>query len=164
MKPLIYIAVPYSHKDRNILKERLIKVSAFAGMLIKAGNLVYSPISQTALMSEYANIPSEYEVWKELDRFFIEHSDIMFVLMLDGWEVSIGVTDEIAIATQSGKPIIYIPPSFAEVYAIDPIEEIKKEGYKVGNAHIPVDDEEQKVDPIHPDYVSPKTRKQNWEF
>lgn len=110
-KPLIYIACPYAHRDILIQKERFKQVSKFAGMLAYAGNIVYSPISHSAPMQYENKRKDGYSFWRTMDEFYLLRSDVMMVLMLDGWEESEGVAQEMIFANEHGKPIIYIPQS-----------------------------------------------------
>ncbi len=110
-KPFIYLACSYSHEDKDIEELRFRAVSKIAGQLIKAGNIVYSPISHTHPMAMVNRFPTGYEYWRELDEFYIERCDIFMILKLANWEISKGVAAEAEKATDLGKPIIYLPAS-----------------------------------------------------
>jgi len=53
-------------------------------------------------------MPTNWEFWKAYDTAFLKWADEVYIFMQDGWKDSIGVTAEIKIAKQLGKPIIYI--------------------------------------------------------
>ena len=109
-KPLIYLAVPYSHDDRDIMLARFRMVSKVAGQLIRAGNLVYSPISHSHPMALESIVGTTYEDWRELDEFYLLRSDVFMILTIDGWRESKGMVEEIKFATDNAKPIILLPP------------------------------------------------------
>lgn len=78
---------------------------------MKAGHLVFSPISHTHPIALAGDLPKGWEFWKEYDISFIEWADEIQVLMLDGWEESTGVTAEIGIAHHENKPVVYLEPT-----------------------------------------------------
>ena len=53
-----------------------------------------------------------WEYWKEYTYDLINGCDELYVLCLDGWKDSKGVTDEIAYAKEHGKPVRYVNLSF----------------------------------------------------
>jgi hypothetical protein len=56
---------------------------------------------------------SVWSFWEQYDRKFLERCDEVVVLMLDGWEESVGVQAEIRIAGELGKPVRYLAPEEA---------------------------------------------------
>ena len=77
-------------------------------VMLKEGVMAYSPIVHSHVMAESFNMPKEYSHYQKLDRHFIDLSDGIFVLKMPGWERSEGIQDEIAYATETGKPITYL--------------------------------------------------------
>ena len=100
----IYLAVPYAGME-NI---SFIKVNQKAADLISDGHIVFSPISHSHHIALQCDIPSNWEVWINIDRSFIEWCDEVWVYTLNGWKKSKGVKAEIAIAKELGKTIRYI--------------------------------------------------------
>lgn len=107
-KPLVYLASPYSHKDPFIRELRFLKVCAAAGRLINRGFTVFAPIAYSHPIATVCQLPLEFEFWKAIDRDYISVSKKLFVLTLDGWEQSKGVSAEIEIAKEFRIPIEYI--------------------------------------------------------
>ena len=70
--------------------------------------LVFSPISHTHPIAAAGNLPVGWEFWKQYDLTFIEWCDELYVLMADGWRESTGVTAEIKLAKELGKPVRYL--------------------------------------------------------
>lgn len=104
----VYIAVPYSQD-----KERGFETACrAAAALLKAGNVVYSPIALSHHVDRYLH-GAPWELWKRQDFAMIDLCDVVAVVTLPGWEKSTGVTDEIRHAEERGLPVLYLPESFA---------------------------------------------------
>jgi hypothetical protein len=108
IRPLTYLACPYSHPDRAVRVARFDAANRAAGKLMREGHHVFSPISHTHPIAEVADLPLGWEFWEGFDRAYLAHSWRVVVLMLDGWRESKGVTAEICIANEQGLPIEYI--------------------------------------------------------
>jgi hypothetical protein len=108
MVELIFISSPYSHKDKEILEDRVSKVSKFAAKLVSDGKVAISPIVYGHTLLTFHDMPSDWGFWKNYCETFITKCDKMVLLMLDGWKESEGVKGEIEFATKLGIPIEYI--------------------------------------------------------
>ena len=107
---LIYLAAPYTHKDRKVMVERFDKINAIAARLMAAGLYVFSPISHTHPIAEAGTLPRGWEFWEGYDKVMISRCNNLHVLMLDGWKESTGVNAEIGIAREFGMPVYYVTP------------------------------------------------------
>ena len=76
--------------------------------MLKKGVFVYSPIVYTHEISCKYTLPTEYEFWEKSCRHSIDICDSLVVLKMQGWEDSIGITDEIKYAKEVGKEITYL--------------------------------------------------------
>lgn len=104
---LTYLAVPYSTPDRKKLLERVETVNKLALRLIKKGEIVYSPITHTHILSEIkedGGLPKTWEFWERQDIAFLECSKHLAVLCLPGWLESRGVRAEILYAQENKIP------------------------------------------------------------
>ncbi len=108
---MIYLASPYSHEDVKVREYRFQTSAKAASTLMKKGIHVFSPISHTHPIAMYG-LPLGWDFWEQFDRWYIERCDEVWVLMLDGWQESRGVTAEIGIATEMGKVIRYLEEDF----------------------------------------------------
>jgi hypothetical protein len=104
---LIYLAVPYSHFNREVVELRFKAVNKVAAKLMAGGAFVFSPISHTHPIAK-EGLPKGWDYWEPYDRLMISKCDMMMVLKLPGWEDSVGVTEEILIAMELKIPVIYI--------------------------------------------------------
>ena len=104
----IYLASPYSHPDPDTLERRFEAACRGAAELMEEGNIVFSPIVHSHPV-EKLGMEQTYgwEFWKHQDIEFLKDADKVVVLMLDGWEDSIGVSEEIRIAEAAGIPVEY---------------------------------------------------------
>lgn len=106
---IVYLACPYSHKDKEVEKDRFVKVTFVAAKLAEKGDITFSPITHNRLINEAHPLPNIWEgFWKIYDGAFLHLSRKLYVLMLEGWEQSTGVQDEIQMAKDWEIPIEYI--------------------------------------------------------
>lgn len=97
-RPLTYLAVPYSHPDPAVRLARFEAANRAAGLLMREGLLVFSPISHTHPIAEACGLPLGWDYWQAYDRAVLSCCSKVIVLELDGWQNSIGVMNELSIA------------------------------------------------------------------
>lgn len=105
MRPLIYLAVPYSHLSERIEDERYENVTYLAMQIFKAGLFVFSPITHCHEMKRMG-LEGTWEFWADYDRRMIDCCDALAVYQLTGWKESIGVAGEMQYAKMTGKQIL----------------------------------------------------------
>jgi hypothetical protein len=108
----IYLAGPYSHLDRDVRLERFHRLNEVAAKFMQSpeDHVVFSPISMTHPIAEQHELPLNWEFWERNDRAFIDWCELLVVVKLPGWQESVGVKAEIAIANELGKPVVYLEP------------------------------------------------------
>ncbi len=107
---LYYLASPYSHPDPKIKKLRAELVTESAVDLLRHNVFVFAPISYNEPWEKY-NLPGDWQFWEHFDKTFVSRCDGgIIVLMLDGWDKSVGVTAEIEFAKSIGLPVYYATP------------------------------------------------------
>lgn len=113
-KDFQYLACPYSLNntaDSDEMKNRYEQVTRCTYKLLKTGLNIYSPITyHHAIQRVCGIIKAPTRFWLELDFGILKHAKGMFVLMLDGWQNSIGVTREIEFCRHHDIPISFIHP------------------------------------------------------
>lgn len=107
-RPLVYLACPYSHADREVRVKRFEASNEATSVLMKDGYYVFAPISMSHPIAEQCSVPGDWNFWAKFDTAFISCCHKLFVLTIDGWEKSTGVTAEIKIAKDFGIPVIYL--------------------------------------------------------
>lgn len=108
-RKLVYLATPYTHDDMEVRQERFEVVTKMAGEFFKRGTFVFSPISHCHPVKILCDmIGTDWHTWQEYDEYMISLCDELYVMMVPGWQASIGVTAEIEFATKIGKPVKFI--------------------------------------------------------
>lgn len=107
MKNLSYLAIPYSHPDKDIRDFRFHTANIVAAKLMCNGKLIYSPISHTHPISRAGKLPTDWNYWETHNRLFLHPAKELIVITLPGWQESKGVSAEISIATELNIPIKY---------------------------------------------------------
>jgi hypothetical protein len=106
---IAYLASPYLSADPAVREERFRAACRAAAVLFRAGHFLISPIAHSHVLVEHG-LPGDWTFWQRFDRALLARCDALFVLMLDGWEESVGVQAEIRIARELGKPVRYLAP------------------------------------------------------
>jgi hypothetical protein len=104
---MTYLASPYSHPDAAVREARFQAVCEAAARLMQDGRHVLSPIAHSHPIAAYG-LPTDWSYWEASARRHIEQCDELLVLMLDGWDHSVGVRAEIEIAREMGKRVSYM--------------------------------------------------------
>jgi nucleoside 2-deoxyribosyltransferase len=111
---MIYLAAPYSHPEPSVREQRFRAACIAAARLIRAGHVIFSPISHGHPIAAYG-LPTDWWFWERHDREQLAQCDEVVVLTLDGWRKSVGVQAEIRIAGELGKPVRYLTPDGGDV-------------------------------------------------
>jgi nucleoside 2-deoxyribosyltransferase len=106
---MIYLASPYSHSDPAVREARFQQVCRAAAALIRTGHPAFSPIAHSHPIAAYG-LPTDWAYWERDARLHLNASAEVVVLTLDGWQQSVGIAAEIAIAAELGKPVRYLSP------------------------------------------------------
>jgi hypothetical protein len=107
-KKLIYLGCPYSHPNPHVKTQRFEAVTKVASKMMAKGEFVFSPISHTHPIAMVGNLPGGWEFWKAYDEIYLRMSRKMIVLMLDGWQESVGLTAEIELSKKLGIEVEYM--------------------------------------------------------
>lgn len=103
---MIYLCSPYSHPRAEIRERRFRAACHATARLIAAGQLVFSPIVIGHPLV-HLGLPTDWPFWEAHARWHLERCDEVVVLMLDGWQQSVGVQAELRFTAALGKPISY---------------------------------------------------------
>lgn len=105
----IYLASPYSNPDQAVREYRHRSVLQFTIAQLKCGRTIFSPIVNGVALTESGSRLWSFAHWQEYDLSFLQSwATELWVLCLDGWKDSVGVSTEIAEATLRGLPVKYI--------------------------------------------------------
>ena len=95
---LVYLACPYSHEDPAVRERRFQAANEAAGILMRAGLYVYSPISHSHPIAIAGGLPLDWDYWEGYDREILSHCGALVVLEIAGWRESTGVIGELKIS------------------------------------------------------------------
>jgi len=104
----VYLACPYSHKDKSVREHRVEQVNKKAAELMMSGYLVFSPLSHSHPISEHCNVdPCDNGFWLRQDLWILKFCDELHILCLPGWDESKGIKTEIEYAESKGIGVVY---------------------------------------------------------
>lgn len=113
-----YIACPYSDDDAEVRNQRYLDASKYVAQELLRGVVVYSPIVHCHnLQLMYPTLlPTTFDFWRNIDFTMLSKASRMDVLMMPGWDKSVGVREEIAFCTRNNIDIHYVmwPNEFAK--------------------------------------------------
>lgn len=109
-RKVIYLACPYSHEDPAVRQQRFEDVTAAANRLVADGVILYSPITSSHAIEQAGNWVKPGAFWLPFDEPFMELCEELWVLMLDGWQDSSGVTHEILHFQSRNKRVRFLVP------------------------------------------------------
>jgi hypothetical protein len=104
---LIYLAAPYTDPNPDVCEQRMAQFCIVDAHLCKQGLITVSPLSKH-WMKYHTNIPLTWDFWKTYSEKLMEKCDALYVIMLDGWDVSEGVLAEIELAKKMSLEIKYL--------------------------------------------------------
>lgn len=112
MPKLIYLASPYTvgNAGPDLREKRFFAACEATAKLMSEGHVVFSPIVHSHPLSNICQLPKTWEFWEKQDREFISRCDEVHVLMLPGWDKSVGITAECRIAAELNKPVFFLSP------------------------------------------------------
>ena len=104
-----YLASPYTAPTRVLREKRFRMVARAAAKRMVTGEVVYSPIVHGHIVETVGDIGEQsHSFWMRQCFPMLRHAGKLVVLMLEGWESSMGVQMEIETARASGIPIEYM--------------------------------------------------------
>lgn len=106
-KERIYLAGMYSDPDPDVREQRTRRLSVAAGLLMKQGCLVFSPISHSAFIVDHVDgMPSSSEFWLEQCDSYLKHWTTKVLVLPNGdWWESVGVRHEVKLAKALHIPV-----------------------------------------------------------
>lgn len=108
MNKLFFLSSPYSHSDKAVEVERYLKAVEFVAKRMNYGEFLISPIVHCHEPAVRHKLPTDWQYWRDYCTVMISKCDAVYVLVIDGYQDSTGVRDEVEIAKELGKEIIYI--------------------------------------------------------
>lgn len=103
----IYLASPYTHTLPEWEEKRYREAEEAHAQFWWEGHVVYCPISASHHLSKNHALPPEVKRWRAQNYGILEAAKELWVLCMDGWEQSKGVSEEVAFAMGRGIPVHY---------------------------------------------------------
>ena len=119
-----YIASPYSaggltgERAIALREKRYRAVMRFNVWAIEKKMIAYSPIVHCHEMASLYSLPTGHEFWLAFDKAMVLAGGGVIVLCIDGWQESLGVREEIALAHSSGFPVLFALEDAVEDYVL----------------------------------------------
>ena len=126
---LIYLAGPYTHKHKSVMRKREQAHGKAAGDLTKMGIHVYAPIPETCGMVKYGGLnETSWEFWRGKDLNQLSRCDEIWVMDIEGWTKSLGVKGEVKFAVLNNIPVGILNTELMTVFYPDQEELLTKFG------------------------------------
>lgn len=107
MSKKIFVAIPYNGTTEE--KEHRLKIlSIYCISLFKDNQSPISPLLMGLMMVKEGNLPTDSETWKIYSETLLKGCDELHILMVNGWENSIGIKYEIEEANKLNIKTHYI--------------------------------------------------------
>lgn len=107
---LIYLACPFRHNDHFVQRKRCAAAHYVAANLILEGKYVFSPLTHNELLIDIIQDKVPAERWMKFDLTLLAVCKLLYVLKMDGWEMSKGIAREIEFAKANSIPVQMIEP------------------------------------------------------
>ena len=104
---MVYIASPYTHTDRMVVRARVKAAQAVAADIVNHGKGAFSPVLYTHTLLEATGVIPP-NGWYQFDLHFLENAGEMLILELPGWEDSQGIMIEKAFAHGRRIPVVHV--------------------------------------------------------
>ena len=104
---LSYLAAPYSHPDKSVVEKRMETLCKVDALLMQRGIYTVSPLLKHFIV-HYTDLPTDWNYWKGYSDTVMCAVDRVIIVMMDGWEESVGVQAEIKMANHLGIKVEYV--------------------------------------------------------
>lgn len=105
---LTYLAGPYGDQSKTIMDNRYYLLAHAMVYLMRQGNLVHSPVVSYHHLVHTFTLPTDWDYWEGLCKAYLSISDRLIIFTINGWDKSVGVKQEIALAKEQGIKIQYM--------------------------------------------------------
>lgn len=109
---MVIVTGPYSSPDKTIKEFRIKAIATACVLLMQRGEISVSPLTFGLALIEKSeqSMPDSFEFWNQFCLEFVGIANKMYVLNLEGWELSSGTKAEIVEATRLNIPIYLVDP------------------------------------------------------
>jgi len=120
-KEKAYVAIAYSHKNPNVRNLRFRLANIVSAKLMEMGYIIFSPISHSHPIAQYLSEDKlmNFEFWMEQDLPYLEFSDVVFFVIIDGIKRSKGFRKEYITAMDLHKTIYFVRPYITDDFKLE---------------------------------------------
>lgn len=113
----IYIAAPYSDPSPKVRQQRYLQTCYYFVSLLARHHHPYSPVVANHHIAQEFDIDFEAKSWMAYNFAMLSSAKALHVLMLPGWEQSIGVSAELAFwrGAREGAPLTFVDFDWAKI-------------------------------------------------
>lgn len=106
----IYVASPYTHESPQVREDRYLQVGYYFIHLLSKKKFPYSPIVANHHIAKEFGLKHKAVDWMAYNFAMLSSASELHILMLDGWNESVGVLAEINFwrAARQGERIEYV--------------------------------------------------------
>lgn len=105
---MIYLATPYSHPDPAVMQQRFEEAARCVAVhMARDSRVLFSPIVHNHPIAVMYGLPRGWEFWENWDKQTIERCDELWVVKMEGYDTSKGITAEVVIAKDLNIPVTY---------------------------------------------------------
>jgi len=108
-KYFFYLASPYSHPEHSVREQRWLEAARAAAWLMNNGHRVLSPISMGHPMAVWG-AKGDWQAWQHVCLAMLAATKSLCILMIDGWEQSVGIRAELDHARKLGMTVWSLLP------------------------------------------------------
>jgi len=108
MNELVYIASPYTNGDLSMEEENFKDITKYVSIKVAEGEVLISPITYGHTLLQFKDMPGTWEFWTNFCFTILAKCDRLRVVMMPGWDKSVGVAGEISFAQDHGIPVEYV--------------------------------------------------------
>lgn len=112
---LAYLAAPYSHDSVYVRRRRVRQATTIAARLMQRGIHVYAPTVHGHRIWEAMSHDPGYKFWVAHGLNVLRRCDVLYVAMIEGWEKSSGIQQEILVARECEIGVLYLAPTTCTV-------------------------------------------------
>jgi hypothetical protein len=92
---MIYLAGPYSH-EKDLIRELRYKIlTKIAAVMVKEGEVVFSPITNGVALGQEVEMPYDFQFWENYCIHILIRCNEIHIVRLKGWKQSTGVKAEL---------------------------------------------------------------------
>ena len=102
---MIYLASPYTAANPLIMETRYLEACAAVAAFTDERTTTYAPIAHYHVVAKFGELPTDFQFWSGHNRHMLNLAEALWVLILPGWETSVGVAAEIEYAAEIYRPI-----------------------------------------------------------